>query len=77
MCQASRSLPSHRRIKGQRHLPEAAKNPRLASEMAADATCQYGVNTAIILADVMIPLEAIGVRFRVEGEQPSHLNTQI
>lgn len=66
MRQAGRFLPSYRRIKGERHILDVAKNPELASEVVADAVRALGVDAGIIFADIMLPLEAMGVKFRIE-----------
>jgi uroporphyrinogen decarboxylase len=66
MRQAGRYLPSYRRIKGERGVIEVAKTPELASEVAADAVRALGVDAGIIFADIMLPLEAIGVDFKIQ-----------
>ncbi len=66
MRQAGRFLPSYRRIKGGRNVLEVAKDPALASEAAADAVRALGVDAAIVFADIMLPLEAMGVKFSIE-----------
>jgi uroporphyrinogen decarboxylase len=66
MRQAGRYLPSYRRIKGEREVIELAKNPELASEVVVDAVRALGVDAGIIFADIMLPLEAIGVKFKIE-----------
>lgn len=66
MRQAGRYLPSYRKIKGNLPITEVAKNPQLASEAAVDAVRQLGVDAAIIFADIMSPLEGMGIRFRIE-----------
>jgi uroporphyrinogen decarboxylase len=66
MRQAGRYLPSYRRIKGERGVIEVAKSPELASEIAADAVRALGVDAGIIFADIMLPLEAIGVDFKIQ-----------
>ena len=66
MRQAGRFLPSYRRIKGSKSVLEVAKDPQLASEVVADAVNALGVDAGIIFADIMLPLEAMGVRYRIE-----------
>ena len=66
MRQAGRYLPSYRRIKGGRNILEIAKDPNLASDVAVDAVNTLGVDAAIIFADIMLPLEAIGVHFTIQ-----------
>jgi uroporphyrinogen decarboxylase len=66
MRQAGRYLPSYRRIKGDRQILDIAKDPNLASEVAVDAVNTLGVDAGIIFADIMLPLEAIGVHFTIQ-----------
>jgi uroporphyrinogen decarboxylase len=68
MRQAGRFLPSYRRIKGKRNVLEIAKSPELASEVVADAVRALGVDAGIVFADIMLPLEAMGVKFRIEED---------
>lgn len=66
MRQAGRYLPSYRVVKGSRPVTEIAKDPELASRVAVDAVDALGVDAAIIFADIMLPLEPMGVRFTIE-----------
>lgn len=68
MRQAGRFLPSYRRIKGARSVLDVAKDPELSSEVVVDAVRALGVDAGIIFADIMLPLEAMGVRFRIEED---------
>ena len=68
MRQAGRFLPSYRRIKGDRNILDVAKDPLLASGVAVDAVGSLGVDAGIIFADIMLPLEAMGVKFRIEED---------
>jgi uroporphyrinogen decarboxylase len=66
MRQAGRYLPSYRRIKGDRNILEIAKDPDLASDVAVDAVETLDVDAGIIFADIMLPLETIGVHFTIQ-----------
>ncbi|MEM2129683.1 MAG: uroporphyrinogen decarboxylase [Candidatus Bathyarchaeia archaeon] len=66
MRQAGRYLSSYRRIKGSLPVTELARDCDLASEVAVDAVKQLGVDAAILFADIMLPLEGMGVDFRIE-----------
>ncbi len=65
MRQAGRYLPSYRKIKGARTVIELAKDPELASQAAVDAVKSIGVDAAIVFADIMLPLEGIGLKFEI------------
>lgn len=68
MRQAGRFLPSYRRIKGMKKVLDVAKDPELASAVAVDAVHALGVDAGIIFADIMLPLEAMGVNLRIEED---------
>ncbi len=66
MRQAGRYMPSYRRIKGKLNVTDLARDHELASEVAVDAVNQLGVDACILFADIMLPLEGIGIKFRIE-----------
>ena len=66
MRQAGRYLPSYRAVKGNRPVTEIAKDPALASQVVVDAVRALDVDAGIIFADIMLPLEGMGVQFRIE-----------
>jgi len=78
MRQAGRYLPSYRKLRADRGVLEIARNPGLASEVTVDPVRQLGVDAAVVFADIMIPLEGVGVKFRIEEnlgpviEKPIH-----
>jgi len=68
MRQAGRYLPSYRKIKGERKVLELAKDPELASEVVVDAVKVLGVDAGIIFADIMLPLEPMGVKLEIQED---------
>lgn len=66
MRQAGRYLLSYRRVKGTKSVLEVARNPALASQVVVDAVKELGVDAGIIFADIMLPLEGLGVKFTIE-----------
>lgn len=66
MRQAGRYLPSYRALKGSKSVIEIAKDPQLASEAVSRTVNELGVDAGIIFADIMLPLEGMGVEFRIE-----------
>jgi uroporphyrinogen decarboxylase len=68
MRQAGRYLPSYRRIRERATVLQVAKDPELSSEVAADAVRQLGVDAAVLFADIMLPLEGIGVELEIRED---------
>src|SRR6267143_2850030 len=66
MRQAGRYLPSYRAMKANRSVMEIAKDPALASRVVVDAVNALDVDAGIIFADIMLPLEGMGVEFKFE-----------
>ena len=66
MRQAGRYLPSYRAVKGNRPVTEIARDPALASQVVVDAVRALDVDAGIIFADIMLPLEGMGVQFKIE-----------
>ena len=71
MRQAGRYMAEYREVRKHHSLIEICKNPTLASEVTITAAEILGVDAAIIFADLLLPLEVMGVPFRVaDGEGP-------
>ncbi|MGH7667463.1 MAG: uroporphyrinogen decarboxylase [Candidatus Dormibacteria bacterium] len=65
MRQAGRSLPRYRELRERFGFLELATN----SELSADITCLpveiLGVDAAVVFADIMLPLQGMGVEFEI------------
>src|SRR5438270_12006424 len=71
MHQAERYMPEYRAVRKQHSLIEICKKPALAAEVTITAAETLGVDAAIIFADLLLPLEVMGLPFRFEaGEGP-------
>lgn len=66
MRQAGRYLPSYKALKGKMTVTDLSKDPSLASQAVVDAVDALGVDAGIMFADIMLPLEGMGVQFRIE-----------
>ena len=66
MRQAGRYLPSYRKLRGTRSVLEIAKDPELASRVAVESVKKLGVDAAILFADIMLPLEGVGIKFQIK-----------
>jgi len=53
-------------MKGSRSILELAKDPSLASQAVVDAVNALGVDAGIVFADIMLPLEGMGVSFKIQ-----------
>jgi uroporphyrinogen decarboxylase len=71
MRQAGRYMPEYRAVRKQNSLIEICKNPRLAAEVTITAAEFLKVDAAIIFADLLLPLEVMGLPFHFSpGEGP-------
>jgi uroporphyrinogen decarboxylase len=71
MRQAGRYMPEYRALRKQYSLMEICKKPELAAEVTIMAAEALGVDAAIIFADLLLPLEVMGLPFHfASGEGP-------
>jgi uroporphyrinogen decarboxylase len=71
MRQAGRYMPEYRAVRKQYSLVEICKNPKVAAEVTVTAAEFLGVDAAIIFADLLLPLEVMGLPFYFSpGEGP-------
>src|ERR1700758_3824616 len=71
MRQAGRYMPEYRAVRKQHSLLEICKKPALAAEVTITAAEILGVDAAIIFADLLLPLEVMGLPFHFSaGEGP-------
>src|SRR3984893_6861194 len=69
--QAGRYMPEYRAVRRQHSLIEICKNPELAAEVTITAAEFLKVDAAIIFADLLLPLEVMGLPFHFQaGEGP-------
>jgi uroporphyrinogen decarboxylase len=71
MRQAGRYMPEYRAVRKKYSLLEICKKPELAAEVTITAAEFLGVDAAIIFADLLLPLEVMGLPFHFSvGEGP-------
>src|SRR5437879_6182342 len=71
MRQAGRYMPEYRAVRKQHSLLEICKKPALAAEVTITAAEILGIDAAIIFADLLLPLEVMGLPFHfTAGEGP-------
>lgn len=71
MRQAGRYMAEYRRIRAHHSILEICKNPELAAEVTLQPVDVLDVDAAIIFADLLLPLEPMGLRIEfVAGDGP-------
>jgi uroporphyrinogen decarboxylase len=79
MRQAGRFLPEYRKLREEHGILEIAGTPELAAEVARIPVERLGVDAAILFADIMIPVAAMGVDLHIEPDRgpviPSPIRT--
>jgi uroporphyrinogen decarboxylase len=69
--QAGRYMHEYREVRKHHTLVEICKQPELAAEVTITAAEKLGVDAAIIFADLLLPLEPMGLGFEFQaGEGP-------
>lgn len=71
MRQAGRYMAEYRAVRKKHSLLEICKKPELAAQVTIEAAEILGVDAAIIFADLLLPLEVMGLPFHFSaGEGP-------
>jgi uroporphyrinogen decarboxylase len=71
MRQAGRSLPEYRALRERHEFFELARRPELCAEVTLQPVRRHGVDAAVMFADIMTPVAAMGVDVKlVEGVGP-------
>src|SRR6266513_1124330 len=71
MRQAGRYMAEYRAVRKQYSLIEICKKPEISAEVTITAAEILGVDAAIIFADLLLPLEVMGLPFHFSaGEGP-------
>lgn len=77
MRQAGRYLRGYREIRKEHTVVEAVKNPEICEQITLMPVKDLGVDVAVMFADIMIPLEGMGVNFRIEENLGPVISNQI
>ncbi len=71
MRQAGRYMPEYRSLRKSHSILEICKTPQLAAEVTLQPIKALNVDAAIIFADLLLPLEAMGLRIEfISGDGP-------
>jgi uroporphyrinogen decarboxylase len=68
MRQAGRCLDEYRALRERYGILEMARTPELCARVTEMPVARLGVDAAVIYADIMLPLDGMGVPFRIEPE---------
>lgn len=66
MRQAGRCLPEYRELRKKHSFIELAHTPELAVQATLMPVDRFGVDGAVLFADIMLPLEGMGVGFEIK-----------
>lgn len=66
MRQAGRYLPEYRELRSRYSFEEAVRTPEVAAEITLQPIRRFGMDAAVIFADIMTPLEGMGVQVRFD-----------
>src|SRR5438270_1353959 len=73
MRQAGRYMAEYRAVRKHYSLLEICKNSEVAAEVTITAAEKLGVDAAIIFADLLLPLEVMGMPFHFEAGEGPHV----
>jgi uroporphyrinogen decarboxylase len=68
MRQAGRYLDSYRKVRAKHDVLTLCKTPELSASVTVDAAKQLAVDAAIMFADIMLPLEGVGIGLKIEDK---------
>ena len=66
MRQAGRYLPEYRKIREKHEVLAICKDPELCAKVTTMPVDVLGVDAAIMFADIMLPIEGMGVKLKIE-----------
>ncbi|MGH2461622.1 MAG: uroporphyrinogen decarboxylase [Chloroflexota bacterium] len=68
MRQAGRCLPAYRELRARYDIMTLAKTPELCTEVSLMPVDTFGVDGAVMFADIMLPIEGMGVSLEIQPE---------
>lgn len=68
MRQAGRCLAEYRELRQKYHILEMAKNPELCTMVTLMPVKTFGVDAAVLYADIMLPIEEMGISLEIQPE---------
>ena len=77
MRQAGRYLPGYRKLRETHDILELAKDPDLAAQVAEEPLTLFDLDAAIVFADIIHPLEGLGVEVRLDAGQGPRIENPV
>src|SRR5256884_9152898 len=68
MRQAGRCLAVYRELRKRYDILTMAKTPELCAQVTLMPVERFGVDGAVLYADIMLPLEGMGISFEIQPE---------
>jgi uroporphyrinogen decarboxylase len=68
MRQAGRCIAEYRELRERYGILEMARTPELCARVTAMPVARLGVDAAVLYADIMLPLDGMGVPFHIEAD---------
>ncbi|MGH7904553.1 MAG: uroporphyrinogen decarboxylase family protein, partial [Candidatus Dormibacteraceae bacterium] len=68
MRQAGRALPEYRRIRERYRLVEIVAQPELCAEVTLEPVRRFGMDAAVMFADIMLITAGMGISFELVEE---------
>ncbi len=77
MRQAGRYLPEYRALRAKHSFIETCKTPELAAEITLQPVRRFELDAAIIFADILLPLETMGIDFAFTKEDGPQISNPV